>query len=109
MGVGRNTAVAGQGKGRGRAGQGSDWQGQGKGSGRAGCLWRPFFPVAPEKGTLGAHKKRAGITYLTYMVVAPLGPGWGLLHCMNCECTLFKYLIHCGIANAPYSNISKLI
>ena len=64
-------------KGRGRAGQGNSRQGQDKGSGMAGRLRRfiiIFFllSIAPEKGTLGAHKKWSGITYVTYMVVTPL-------------------------------------
>ena len=68
--------MAGQ-KGRGRTGQGIARQWQGKGSGMAGRLRRPIIitfllSIAPEKGTLGAHKKRSGITYVTYMVVTPL-------------------------------------
>ena len=32
-----------------------------------------LLSIAPEKGTLGAHKKkRSGIIYVTYMVVTPL-------------------------------------
>ena len=72
-----NTAVAGQ-KGRERAEQGNARQEQGKSSGMAGRLRRPIIiisislSIAPERGTLDAHKKRSGITYVTYMVVTPL-------------------------------------
>ena len=31
-----------------------------------------LLSIVPEKGTIGAHKKRSGITDVTYMVVAPL-------------------------------------
>ena len=31
-----------------------------------------LLSIVPEKGTLGAHQKRSGITYVTYMVVMPL-------------------------------------
>ena len=69
----RNTAVAGQG---GTAGVGQDRVVIDRDRARAGqgrAPAAPHFSVAPEKGTLGAKKKkRAGITCLTYMVVAPL-------------------------------------
>ena len=55
--------------GRGRAVIGREKASAAAGQGACGV---PFFSVAPEKDTLGAHKKRAGITYLTYMVVASL-------------------------------------
>ena len=64
----------GQEHGSGRAeGQGNARQGQGKGSGMAGrIIITILLSIAPEKGTLDAHKKRSGITYVTYVVVTPL-------------------------------------
>ena len=83
--IGQGSAMheAGQGKARGTAGAAA---GAGEGQGRAmldrgrvravtwqGAFGAPFFPsITPEKGTLGAHKKRSSITYVTYMVVTPL-------------------------------------
>ena len=34
-----------------------------------------LLSIAPEKGTVGAHKKRSGITYVICMVVMPLPDG----------------------------------
>ena len=68
-GRGKNTAVAGQ---KSRAMLGRDraravaWQA----SSAPYCFF--FLSIAPEKGTLVAHKNRSGITYVTYMVVTPL-------------------------------------
>ena len=58
----------------------------------AGRLWRPIIisiiiiillSIAPENGTLSAHKKRSGITYVAYMVVTPLQVLETLLYLAN--------------------------